>query len=169
MPDWVAAHIYIGGEVKKSQLPGLLKAIRDEGCDFEWNGDTDTNFTKASDILDNLDDQGHLHLGSGNAAEGMFETLEKFLRDNQIAYNRYGDGLSGSWDAVVNFYRKGYKEDIDLVVANNGDPVIAASVAIEAFNALKVGNVHAALEALAPYQKYVVPELPPFQLVDGVP
>jgi GTP:adenosylcobinamide-phosphate guanylyltransferase len=91
------------------------------------------------------------------------------LRDNQIAYNRYGDGLSGSWDAVVNFYRKGYKEDIDLVVANNGDPVIAASVAIEAFNALKVGNVHAALEALARYQKYVVPELPPFQLVDGVP
>ena len=52
---------------------------------------------------------------------------------------------------------------------DNGNPVIAASVAIEAFNALKVGNVHAALEALAPYQKYVVPPLPPFQLIDGVP
>jgi hypothetical protein len=169
MSDWVAGHIYIGGEVTSAQLQDMLKVIRGEGCNFEWNGDSETTFTKASDILENLDDKGHLHLGSADAPSGMFEGLEKFLRDNQIPYTRYSDGLPGSWDAAVNFYRKGYKEDIDLVTSNNGDPVILASVAIEAYAALKAGNVHAALEVLAPFQKSAVPELPPFQLVDGVP
>lgn len=169
MADWVSGHIYIGGEVTMSQLVDMLKAIREEGCNFEWNGDNDTDFTEVSDILDNLDTGGHLHLGSGNAPDGMFEGLEKFLRTNQIPYNRYSDGLAGSWDPVVNYYRKGNKEDIDLVTSNNGDPIMPASVAIEAFNALKVGNVHAALEALSQWQKCVVPDLPPLQLIDGVP
>lgn len=168
MPEWVTAHIYIGGDVTRDQLKAMLPVIRKEGCNFEWNGDMDTDFKKAADVLNNLDNEGHLHLGSYQAAGGMFEVLEKFLRDNGIAYNRYSDAES-DWNACVNFYRKGFKEDIDLTTTSNGDPVIAASVAIEAFNALKIGNVHAALETLAPYQKYIVPPLPPFNLIDGVP
>lgn len=166
MPDFMPAHIYIGGEVTLAQLTAMLPIIREEGCDFEWSGDTKTDFTRVADLLDNLDDE-HLHLGTSHSAGGMFEALEKFLRTNDIAYNRFSSGESDI-DASVNFYRKGFKEDIDLTTTSGGDPVILASTAIEAFNALKVGNVHAALEVLAPYQKYVVPPLPPFQLIDGV-
>lgn len=167
MADFMPAHIYIGGEVTLAQLTAMLPVIREEGCDFEWSDTAKVDFTHAADLLDNLDDE-HLHLASHHSVGGMFEVLEKFLRTNGIAYNRFSSGESDI-DASVNFYRKGFKEDIDLTTTSDGDPIMPASAAIEAFNALKVGNVHAALEALAPYQRYVVPPLPPLQLIDGVP
>lgn len=166
MPDFAPATILIGGDVTRAQLDALLANIKSAGYDMERHDGSNGPFTTVEALLEDIDSNNHLHFHESQAPNGALEELETFLRKNGFAYNRYSDASDG-FTPCVNFYRVGFKEDVDLPTDDTGEPIIPAAAAIQAYEALKVGNVHEALEVLAPCQRYYVPPLPPLNVIDG--
>lgn len=171
MSEYVAAHIYIGGKILRTALPGLLREIHDDGG-LRLTHDEELKreqLLTEEDVFKALDAEGHLLLSDPEANMGMFEGLENFCKAWDIEYTRFSDGLLGAYDAEVSFRRAGDDEAATLVTNGNWEPVIEAIIAIRAFRALQVGNTHEALTLLLPYADgYEVPPLPPLQIVDKV-
>jgi len=91
----MAAEIWIGGKVPMSLVPSLSAAIGDEGASLEW-GDAPFRPSTADDFRQALreDDRGVylLWLCDDQAGGGVFEKLEAFLREHEIAYTRQSTG-----------------------------------------------------------------------------
>jgi hypothetical protein len=166
----VPAHIYIGGLFPRTLIPQFIDIVHEMGIGSGGNYSEsfeDDQFRTEEDVLVEVDHNQHVHLMDVQADNARMEALETFLRRSNIAYNRYGDACPGEWDADVSFFRQDDDDETTLVTNDEGEPMIPALAATTAYKALLGGNVHAALTALAPYEDYEVPPLPPFQLVDG--
>ena len=159
MADRASCHLYIGGDVPRSALPGLFKAIAEESVE-------EGHVTTEQELLNSCASDGCHHLAAYEVRGGMMETLETYLRRNSIAYVRYSGGCVGAFEAEVSFFLPGTVKETSLLTTEEGYPVIPGIVAVEAFEALAHGNVHLALTVLEPYKDYKVPELPPLRIVD---
>ena len=95
MSDRMAAEIWIGGKIPMSLVPALCAAISDEGVSLEW-GDAPFRPSTAEDFRQALKEDDHavrlLWLCDEEAGGGVFEELEAFLRENEIAYTRQSTG-----------------------------------------------------------------------------
>lgn len=172
MSTRVAAHIHIGRDFPRSLLPQLYDAVHEEdlgsGDNYSGSGFDEKEFRTEEDVLEEINSSGLLCLMTPEAPNGMMVALETFLKACNIPYDRFGAASSGEFMSDVSYFRSGMSNSRDLVTDDDGDPIIPASAAITAYEALLVGNVHAALTTLEPFHDFVVPPLPPFNLVDGV-
>ncbi len=94
MADRMAGEIFIGGQVSRDLLPDFLEALSAQFVTIEWGGAQFCPET-AEDLLANCEEhQGSvvLRLCHDEARYGVFETLETFLRDHGIPFDRYSDG-----------------------------------------------------------------------------
>ena len=95
MSDRMAAEIWIGGKIPMSLVPALCAAISDEGVSLEW-GDAPFRPSTADDFRQAPKKDDHavrlLWLCDEEAGGGVFEELEAFLREHEIAYTRQSTG-----------------------------------------------------------------------------
>jgi len=128
MSDRMAAEIWIGGKIPMSLVPALCAAISDEGVSLEW-GDAPFRPSTADDFRQALreDDQAArlLWLCDEEAGGGVFEELEAFLREHEIAYTRQSTGHY-EFDPEMVHFRPGRPLD-SLATNAAGQPVVPAS------------------------------------------
>jgi hypothetical protein len=168
----VTAHIHVGGDFPRSLLPQLYAVVHEEdlgsGDNYSGSGFDEKEFRTEEDVIEEINESGLLCLMTPEAPNGMLVALEAFLKARNIPYDRFGAASSGEFMSDVSYFRPGMANSRDLVTDDDGEPIIPASTAITAYEALLGGNVHAALTTLEPYHDYKVPPLPPFKIVDGV-
>jgi len=128
MSDRMAAEIWIGGKVPVSLVPALCAAISDEGVSREW-GDAPFRPSTAEDLGQSLREDDHgvrlLWLCDEEAGGGVFEELERFLREHGIAYTRQSTGRY-EFDPEVVHFRPGHPLAPQATNAA-GEPVVLAS------------------------------------------
>ena len=91
MADRVAANIVIGGRVTPEQFAALAALIAAEDLRVEWDGEPfDTG---------KIEPDQPLRLYACEVPCGSFEALEQYCCDQQIAYQRWSGGCSGSFGA----------------------------------------------------------------------
>ena len=94
MADRMAAEIHIGGKIPRSLVPELCRQIVSAGVGLE-HGCQNFRPQGADDLRDacaNEDEGQVLILYDDEARCGEFESLERFLREHQIAYTRRSEG-----------------------------------------------------------------------------
>jgi len=128
MSDRMAAEIWIGGKVPMSLVPALCAAIRDEGVSLEW-GDAPFRPSTADDLRQALREDDHavrlLWLCNDQAGGGVFEELEAFLREHEIAYTRQSTGHY-EFDPEMVYFRPGHPL-APLATNAVGQPVVPVS------------------------------------------
>jgi hypothetical protein len=124
----MAAVIWIGGKIPISLVPALCAAIGDQGVSVEWN-DTQFRPSTAEDLGQALRENDHgaclLWLCDDQASAGVFEELEAFLREHEIAYTRQSMGRYEFDPETVDF-RPGHLL-APQTTNGAGDPVVLAS------------------------------------------
>ena len=109
MTDRMAGEIFIGGEVSRNLLPDFCTALAAQFVTLEW-GDAQFCPETAEDLLDNCTDlEGIvvLRLCDDEARYGAFESLEAFLREHDIPFDRYSDGRY-EYDPLWACFRPGH-------------------------------------------------------------
>jgi hypothetical protein len=95
MSEHLPAEIKIGGKVRRSVAAALCEVIVGEGVALDW-GEGRFRPQTVNELLaarnDDSDDVPLLRLCDDQASWGEFDDLERFLRDNDIAYIRHSDG-----------------------------------------------------------------------------
>jgi hypothetical protein len=128
MSDRMAAEIWIGGKVPMSLVPALCAAISDEGVSLEW-GDAPFRPSTADDFRQALKENDHavrlLWLCDDQAGGGVFEELEAFLREHELAYTRQSTGHY-EFDPETVHFRPGHPLASHATNAA-GQPVVLAS------------------------------------------
>jgi hypothetical protein len=162
MSERFAAWIQIGGNLPRSKVKQLLKAITEAGVSLEW-GDAPFTPHSAEDLLAARQD-GYLELCDDEASWGQFPELEQACRKLNLAYIRCSDG-SFAYDANRVDWRPGMKEPLARrsSTEHNGEPFVLASSVKEALLILEAGEPQKAiskLRSLCPD----IPELPPFEI-----
>lgn len=128
MSDRMAAQIWIGGKVPMSLVPALCAAIDAQGVSLEW-GDTQFRPSTAEDLDQALREDDHgvrlLWLCDDQAGGGVFEELEAFLREHEIAYTRQSMGHYEFDPETVDF-RPGHTL-ASQATNGAGEPVVLAA------------------------------------------
>jgi hypothetical protein len=128
MSDRMAAVIWIGGKVPMSLVPALCAAIGDQGVSLEW-GDALFRPSAAKDLGQALREDDRrvrlLWLCDDQAGAGVFEELEAFLREREIADTRQSMGRYEFDPETVDF-RPGHPLAPQATNAA-GEPVVLAS------------------------------------------
>lgn len=162
MPERIAAYIMVGGRLPRSQLPDLLKAIREASITLDW-GEPLFEPTTAEQLLKALRDR-HIWLCDETAIWGEFPDLEKACRALKLGYTRHSDaGLE--WDAELVEWRPRMAKPVVSIASNCGDATFILTREVKkALGRLKAGQITEAtklLRRLCPS----VPRLPPFTIV----
>lgn len=89
MPEMIAAHITIGGRVPSELVPQLCELISQEDLALDWGGKQFAPRT-AEDLLSARQGQ-RLQLFAETASWGEFKSLEQFLIEHQIPFDRHHD------------------------------------------------------------------------------
>lgn len=114
MSECFAAHIYIGGQVPKTLVPGLIEAICSEGLRSEdWSSPVG-EMSSEKDLLSYVDRNGYLHFTDPERNWGHFDDLEAFLEKNGIAFNRSAEPKFEYSGELVQF-RTGMKNPVTSV------------------------------------------------------
>ena len=95
MSDYMAAEIHIGGKICRSVAKALCEVIAAAGASLEWGGGQFHPKTPDELHLARSANNGGpllLKLYDDQARWGEFNTLERFLREHDIAYCRWSDG-----------------------------------------------------------------------------
>jgi hypothetical protein len=128
MSDRMAAEIWIGGKIPVSLVSALCVAIGDQGVSLEW-GDAPFRPSTVEDLAQAVkeDDRGVrlLWLCDDQAGGGVFEELEAFLREHEIAYTRQSTGHY-EFDPEMVHFRPGHPS-ASLATNAVGQPVVSAS------------------------------------------
>lgn len=112
MSDRFPAKIWIGGEISRTVLSGLIKALSQDGAshDFGEKG-IDPDCTEA-ELRDYMADDGDSRYGAvlclkdDQAGYGQFETTEQFCTENDISFDRWSEHYC-EWDAENVYFRPG--------------------------------------------------------------
>ena len=118
MSDRFPGQITIGGDIKRSLVDGLCKAICGEYGSLEW-GDAPFEPKDEKELLEGLED-GYLTLKAEEARYGEFDELECFCNDNGIAYDRHSDGYC-EYDPENVYFRAGMKSPESVMTDHQGN------------------------------------------------
>ncbi len=121
MADYIAAEIRIGGQIRQDLVPGLCKAIREECVSLDW-GDACFVPDSAAELIGGCQDHNGVRLLSlcdDQASYGQFETLEKFLIEAGICFQRHSDAKY-EFDAEIIEFRPGLGQ-VAFGSNNNGE------------------------------------------------
>jgi hypothetical protein len=172
MADRAWAEIAIGGKADYATLERLLAA---EGHNLTEA--VEANGAQLGGEGAYIED-GRLIVADTQKVGGMFEELEAGLVDAGIAFDRLGGSYSGQWADSLAHFRPGMREPVEYVTdADHSDgyvPVKALRAAMETLGAnLEASPLDLQGAARAAFARWrdvapVIPELPPFELVDTV-
>ncbi len=128
MSEHLPAEIKIGGKVRRSTAEALCEVIAGEGVALDW-GEARFRPQTVEELLAARSDDGNdvtlLRLCDDQATWGEFDDLERFLRDNDVAYIRHSDGKYDLDPEDAAFH-----PDTGLVqwlTDHNRNPVVSAS------------------------------------------
>lgn len=89
MPEEISAHITIGGRFPRVLVPELCQLICEEGVGLDWCGKAFEPVGE-QDLLAAVDAYSrNLRLFADCAAWGEFQSLEQFLEEHQIPFDRH--------------------------------------------------------------------------------
>lgn len=123
--DMLTAEINIGGEIPAVLVTGLCQVIADNGMKAVWGGPA-IEPEGSHDLLALLSVDGLLSLRDDNVPWGRFDTLEKFLVENKIAFDRTCVGTH-EYDAEIVRYRSHLEYTILEIANADGDPIVMAA------------------------------------------
>jgi hypothetical protein len=128
MSEPIPAEITIGGKVPAFLVPRLCHAISQQCVSLEW-GDAWFRPESADDLLSariDCDGEQVLVLRGDQANYGQLETLEGFLREHSISFDRRSDAKY-EYSAELIAFRPGQKP-FSLPVDSDGQITIRADV-----------------------------------------
>jgi len=165
MSDRFPTQIEIGGRLKRSLLPGLMKVINEEGLQNVW-GNGIQPITTEAELLQCVEDK-HLYLCDDERSWGEFPDLERFLVENDIAFDRSHSPRYECSGELVRF-RPGMEAPISAIYSGSGTILVeveevrkirdmlkecrALGDTKEVITALDVLCAEADIEALAPFE-----------------
>jgi hypothetical protein len=106
MSDRFCARISIGGNVKRSLIPALIKKINAEGTTLEYGGRI-ISIVNENHLLSCIDDFGFLTFNDEAIPNGEFENLERFLVRNKIHFTRESEAYAEYQAETVEYRGKG--------------------------------------------------------------
>jgi len=137
MADRFAGKISIGGEVPADKAMALIDAINSAEASLhpEW---ADKHFSPESkeDLIDALDESGHIVLCDDQARNGMFECLESDLTELGIAWERWSDHYC-EYDAEIIWWQPGMDGQDGVSCDSDGNEVVPAQPVKEAYALLR--------------------------------
>ena len=92
--DRVSAEIQVGGDLSSGAVDALCQAITAQGVSWA-HGDALFAPESAADLLEVVDEAGHLHLYCDAAAYGMFSELEEHLTALGLPFDRKSEAGAG--------------------------------------------------------------------------
>ena len=163
MSSRFCASIRIGGQINRSKVEPLLKAIREAAASLEW-GDTPFLPKNAIELVEAWG-EAWLQLCDEQADYGEFPELEAACRKLGLSYSRHGEA-SFDCDAELAGWRPGMKKPLVRTGSNlnSQDSYVPIEAVRKALALLETGQPDKALHALRPLCPNV-PELPPFEIV----
>jgi len=176
MADRFAGKISIGGEIPTAKVEALVDAINAEEINLhpEWS---DKPFAPKGkqDLIEALDESGHLVLCYAQARNGMFECLEADLTELEISWERWSDSFC-EYDAEIAWWQPGM-DGVDSVICDaDGNEVVLAQPVKDAYALLRhcfsdrpgSGNPQMRDDAMKQLASVVkdVPTLPPLEFSD---
>jgi hypothetical protein len=169
MSDHLPGKIEIGGPIPRSLIPGLCDAIKEEGINLGWSGET-FHPECEDDLLQALEPQDMspaapavITLCHEEASYGHFEGLEHWLTENKIAWDRLSED-----DGDFAFYRPGDDCETSLVLDDDGNPIVALDDVVEIRDLLRKGLDAEALKlAEEVCDECTIPPMTSFTIVDG--
>src|SRR5437870_810723 len=107
MSDRFPALLEIGGSISRPLLLDLLTRIQAAGLRWNWCED-EVAANTPEELLEELrqHDSEVLSVGDDEALGGMFESLEEFLVEQGVAFDRHSDAKY-EYDGEIVFYRPG--------------------------------------------------------------
>ena len=122
MSDRIPAAIQIGGPVPHNIAAQLIEAITTADISLDWGGESFEPIT-LDDLIAHLDPATkQLHLNDDNARGGIFDTLEIWLRENQVSYDRQTDARF-EFDGMAVSYRPTIGE-VTHLATQTGEPTV---------------------------------------------
>lgn len=120
-----------------------------------------------ADLLEVVDEAGHLHLYSESARDGEFPDLEACLVQLGLPYNRSAeaDGMS---DAELAAFRSG-RALCRLLVGADREPRVELETVRQAIAAIEGGRGEVAVAALRSAAGLDLEPLPPFEIEGQTP
>ncbi len=102
MSDRMPAQITIGGTIKRSLVEELCGQITESGAGPEWDGGVKVR--DEAELRRLIGKDGTITLYDCEARYGEFETLEAFLREHEIPFDRHCDAKY-EYDGMLVKYR----------------------------------------------------------------
>ena len=163
MSSRFCASIRIGGQIKRSKVEPLLKAIREAAVSLEW-GDA-AFLPQSADELAEARGEAWLQLYDEQANYGEFPELEAACRKLGLAYCRHSEA-SFDGDAELADWRPGMKKVLIRHGSNinSHDSYVPIEAVRKALGLLEAGQSDKALHALRQLCPDI-PGLPPFEIV----
>jgi hypothetical protein len=165
--DRMTAEIAIGGPIPARLLDDLIRAIKAENI-YLTAAEASFDAHSAADLLKAArdgDQAGPLRLLEHEVADGCFDILERFLIRNNIAYDRWADGIY-EFDPELVQFRPGMKKVCVCTTKKNKKPVVELAALKEALTALNNGAVARAINTLGKALGTAIDPLPPLQIVE---
>ena len=180
MSEWIATHITIGGRIAESLAAALCQAIGEEGGGLDW-GDDPFRPQRSEQLLaarQQIGDTLVLRLFDETASGGRFESLEAFLVEHGIAFDRQHEAkFDVSAGRLV--YRPGigiheFLTDAEEKIVIRAEPLrgiaetlAQVQLALSAERSVEAGSLLAG--CLLQIQAALPPELPALPSLEIVP
>jgi hypothetical protein len=181
MADYVAAHITIGGPVRKRLVPKLCDAICRQGVSLAW-GEFDFCPESGKDLLKaccQIAGAKVLRLYGDEVAYGNFDLLQEFLLDRKLPFDRWHESKY-EIPCELTVYRPGsdlrfFLTNLEGEVAVKAEPLLElADLLQEAEQHLQSDSTHRAQKILRRCQRLAsqhlpsaIPPLPALTIVAG--
>jgi hypothetical protein len=160
--DRVSAEIQVGGDLSSGAVDALCQAITAQGVSWA-HGDALFAPESAADLLEVVDEAGHLHLYCDAAAYGMFSELEEHLTALGLPFDRKSDAGAG-FDAELEAFRPG-NETQQLLLDGDGKPVVSLKDVLAAIDLIEAGQGPEAASLLVRKSGRDLAPLPPLRIV----
>ncbi len=137
MADRFAGKISIGGHVSNGNVKALIKAIYTEGINLypEWS-DKIFSPKKKQDLINALDESGHLVLCDDQSRNGMFDDLEDSLTALGVAWSRWS-GSYCEYGAEIVWWQPGMDAPDGFNCDNDGNELVAVEPVKKAYALLR--------------------------------
>ena len=173
MGERFPAIILIGGQVPRSLIPDLIDVINASDVGLLWGGRV--CFDGHDSLIAVLDEQGHLILCDDEASYGVFQDLECFLQNNNIAFDRHSDARYEYDGELVSFRPAVHNVESQMwkfYATQDGDRLVLFNLVSQVRDILNQDlhgeRVQEARKLLDDILGPVIPPLPRFEVIPGL-